>query len=301
MNSEKLTLDAEERKHTNYQPSDYRLRKHKQKIPHVSPYWRFSSAFMLFQFILMMICIHSWTLMEGNHVMYITDGCRGEMLDTDTEKRDAIIADMILYLETFKKRKNYLGKYCFSHLIIIVTLLAIAAFYLYLFDWFVDPNEGGKYSPLQLIYWNKEDNTYRDDPLIKMFPRSMGCDIEFYGPSGSKQFKEFKCNSPYNDANEAIHVGAVLMFPVLAVAVFLNMIYTILCVTCLTTTCFENTRFKKAANPLNLNQRFLFLLVCKNVGYDVQTELLLKMNTDNKRRKKSPTESKEEKKLPVKG
>ncbi len=57
------------------------------------------------------------------------------------------------------------------------------------------------------------------------------------------------------------------------------LIYTILCVVCLTTTCFKNTRFRTAAHPLNNNQRFLFLLVCKNMGYDVQTLLLQKLST----------------------
>ncbi len=57
------------------------------------------------------------------------------------------------------------------------------------------------------------------------------------------------------------------------------MIYTILCGVCLTTTCCKNMRFRMAAHPLNNDQRFLFLLVCKNVGYNVQTLLLQKMST----------------------
>jgi hypothetical protein len=51
--------------------------------------------------------------------------------------------------------------------------------------------------------------------------------------------------------------------PVLVVAIILNMIYTIVCVVCLTTTCCKNTRFRTAADPLNNDQRFIFLLVCK--------------------------------------
>jgi hypothetical protein len=35
----------------------------------------------------------------------------------------------------------------------------------------------------------------------------MGCDMEYYGPLGTIEFKEFKCESPYNDANEFIHVA----------------------------------------------------------------------------------------------
>jgi hypothetical protein len=36
----------------------------------------------------------------------------------------------------------------------------------------------------------------------------MGCDMEYYGPSGTREFKEFKCESPYHDANEFIDVAA---------------------------------------------------------------------------------------------
>ena len=57
------------------------------------------------------------------------------------------------------------------------------------------------------------------------------------------------------------------------------LIYMILCVVCLTTTCCQNTRFRTAADPLNNDQRYLLLLVCKNVGYDVQTLLLQKLST----------------------
>jgi hypothetical protein len=56
--------------------------------------------------------------------------------------------------------------------------------------------------------WIKVDNSYRDDPLIRLFPRNMGCDMAYYGPSGTREFKEFKCESPYNNANEFIHVAA---------------------------------------------------------------------------------------------
>jgi len=272
-------LEIEAWKYLIHQPSDYEVRKNKQKMPHVSPYWRFSSAFMLLYFILMMTCINSWTMMEGNHVMYITDGCRGEMLDTDTEKREAIISDMILYMNNFHKRKNYLGRYILCNIFTLTVLIGITAFYMYLFEWFFDANEGGGYSPLQLIRWTKADNSYRDDPLIRLFPRNMGCDMEYYGPSGTREFKEFKCESPYNNANEFINVAALFLMPVLVFAIILNMIYTILCVVCLTTTCCQNTRFRTAADPLNNDQRFLLLLVCKNVGYDVQTLLLQKLST----------------------
>jgi hypothetical protein len=81
--------------------------------------------------------------------------------------------------------------------------------------------------------------------------------------------------------------------PVVVVAVILNMIYTILCVVCLTTTCFKNTCFRMAAHPLNNDQRFLFLLVFKNVGYYVQTLLLQKLTTiiTQKTKKRKSTEA----------
>lgn len=267
--------------------TDLEMRKHKQDMPHASPYWRFSSIFLLFQFILVMIATHTWTLMEGNHVMYMTDGCRGEMADNDQDKKDAIIADMILYMSNFQKKRNYLGRYICCNILSLAIVVGIAAFYLYLFDWFfTNANEGGGYSIIQVFQWTKSDNNFRDDPLIKMFPRRMGCDIEYFGPSGTRQMKEFKCTSQYNEANETIHVGAFVLFSVLVAIIFLNTIYTIFCVICLTATCFRNTRFRKAADPLNNNQRFLFLLVCKNVGYDVKELLLERMESIIKKKEK---------------
>jgi hypothetical protein len=81
--------------------------------------------------------------------------------------------------------------------------------------------------------------------------------------------------------------------PVLVVAIILNMIYTILCVVCLTTTCCPNTHFRTAADPLNNDQRFILLLVCKNVGYDVQTLLLQKLSAiiTPKMKKRKSTEA----------
>jgi hypothetical protein len=74
--------------------------------------------------------------------------------------------------------------------------------------------------------------------------------------------------------------------PVLVVAIILNMIYTILCVVC------KNTRFRTAAHPLN-DQRFLFLLVFKNVEHDLQTLLLQKLSTiiTQKPKKRKSTEA----------
>jgi hypothetical protein len=48
-----------------------------------------------------------------------------------------------------------------------------------------------------------------------------------------------------------------------------------------------------AAHPLNNDQRFIFLLVCKNVGYDVQTLLLQKLSTiiTQKPKKRKSTEA----------
>jgi hypothetical protein len=54
----------------------------------------------------------------------------------------------------------------------------------------------------------------------------------------------------------------------------------------ITTTCCKNTRFRTAAHPLNNDQRFIFLLVCKNVGYDVQTLLLQKSTIITQKLKK---------------
>jgi hypothetical protein len=104
---------------------------------------------------------------------------------------------------------------------------------------------------IYVIRWKNADNSYRDYPLIQLFPQNMGCDKEYYGPLGTSKFKEFKCESPYNDANEFIHVGAFYLMPNLVVAIILNMIYTILCVVCLTTTCCINTHYRTAAHPLN--------------------------------------------------
>ncbi len=146
---------------------------------------------------------------------------------------------------------------------------------------------------IHVIRWTKADNSYRDDPLIRLFPQNMGCDMEYYGPSGTREFKKFKCESPCNNANEFIHVAAFFLMPVLVVAIILNMIYTILCVVCLTTTCCKNTRFRMAGHPLNNDQRFIFLLVCKNVGYNVQTMLLQKLSTiiTQKLKKRKSTEA----------
>jgi hypothetical protein len=85
----------------------------------------------------------------------------------------------------------------------------------------------------------------------------------------------------------------LFLMPVLVFAIILNMIYTILCVVCLTTTCCQNTRFRTAADPLNNDQRFLLLLVSKNVGYDVQTLLLQKLSTimTQKMKKRKSTEA----------
>ncbi len=99
--------------------------------------------------------------------------------------------------------------------------------------------------------------------------------------------------NPAIDANEFIHVAALFLMPVLVFAIILNMIYTILCVVCLTTTCCQNTGFRTAADPLNNDQRFLLLLVCKNVGYNVQTLLLQKLSTiiTQKTKKRKITEA----------
>jgi hypothetical protein len=121
----------------------------------------------------------------------------------------------------------------------------------------------------------------------------MVSDLQYKVSCWDSAFLPNLTKNPAIDANEFIHVAALFLMPVLVFAFILNMIYTILCVVCLTTTCCQNTHFRMAADPLNNDQRFLLLLVCKNVGYDVQTLLLQKLSTriTQKMKKRKSTEA----------
>ncbi len=109
---------------------------------------------------------------------------------------------------------------------------------------------------------------------------------------GNNRIQRIQVWKPLQCCQWIYSCGCIFLMPVLVVAIILNMIYTILCVVCLTTTCWKNTRFRTAADHLINDQRFLFLQVCKNVGYDVQTLLLQKLSTiiTQKQKKRKSTE-----------
>jgi hypothetical protein len=230
----------------------------------------------------MILAKRVWPSLEGERVFRITNGFRGRW-----ESAENVIIAMVHNIKNFKTQPCYFAKYIFCNFVAVSIVLGQAAFYLYQFDWF-NPEHGG-YSFSDVYTWMYQDVLERDDPLIKYFPRKLSCTVFDYGPSGYSQSKEYICYSSFNADFECVHVVAFLLLLVLVAAILLNLVYTFLCICFISASqrsrIVQNVRdrsrnIQTALNSLSDSQRFFFLLVCNNVGTDVEVALLEQMAAD---------------------
>lgn len=234
--------------------------------------FRYTALIMLVQFVLCAASYKLWIILEDNHIYYLTYNLRGERIDS--EDLDKIVRPIILYFKNFEQNVNYFGRYLFASLVTVFTAVAQAAYYLYHLNWIPFGEAKNIYSASDVLSWIRQEDSERTDTLIKVFPRRVGCDMRLYGPSGTQQFQDFLCDISINNASEKIHLIGLLVLTILAIALILNFIYTFINLTCLIYGGPENSRYRKAFLPLNIDQRLLLLLMHKNVGVNVKNRVL---------------------------
>ena len=235
------------------------------------------------QFLLTIASKKFWILMEGKHILYVTFGCRGERIES--EKLAACVKDILLYLKHFSKHCNYWGRYRLSSILTVLVALGQVVFYLYQLDLcfpFYSTANNNTISPSDVYKWILQPDYERTDPLIKYFPRKVGCDLEYWGPSGTKKFTDLICVVAFNDANEKIHIIGFLLQISLALAITLNFVYTWIAIATLSSTwCTSDTKYAKAYKDLNNDQLFFLLLIRKNVGVNVFEKILEELAATN--------------------
>jgi hypothetical protein len=258
-----------------------------QSRSHVKPYFRFTLQIFLIHFVLTMIATKLWPLLEGNVIHYITHECRSQRIRADN--LHDIAADIVLYMQLCCKKTSYLGKYMFCNIFTFVLLTGQTIFFLLTLQGF-ETDASYLSGIYQVLKWHMEPSIYREDPLIKIFPRLLGCDYSTFGYTGTIQQHSFLCVSAFNATNEKLHIYAALVLFILLIAFLANFLYTWVVLGFISNITSNKNQHVKTLITMPLDQRFILLLVSKNVDKVIWEAVLDKIaETEIKFNKKQQT------------
>jgi len=218
------------------------------------------------QFVINIFAKYAWTYMEGGHIHYITTGCVGQQIRKD--KEDDVVRGIIKRVKNFSRRTHYLLKYVLANLFILVVYAAQATWYLYMFSFFQGRDQG--FGIQQVLEWYNTPHKLRNDPLIKVFPRQLGCSLNTYGPSGTVQKLDLLCTTgSFNSINELAHLIGLCILILVPLLVSLNMCLTAWVLLRYPNSNTENKadrKYYRALKSMTYDQHLLFVLIRKNVS-----------------------------------
>lgn len=116
-------------------------------------------------------------------------------------------------------QNSYAFKYFFCEILNFINVIG----QIYFVNRFLD----GQFTSYgaDVIAFTEQDQEYRDDPMIKVFPRVTKCTFRRFGPSGDIQRHDSLCVLPLNIINEKIYVFLWFWFVILAILSTVALIY----------------------------------------------------------------------------
>lgn len=179
-------------------------------------------CFVLFlQAIFFYVPRYLWKVWEGGKIKTLVLGLNCPVI----KEEDKVQSKQLLI--------EYLTSHMYNHSTYVAcfTLCEILNFVnvigqIYLIDTFLD-GEFSRYGSDVLRFTNL-DQEFRNDPMVKVFPRMTKCTFHRYGSSGDVQKHDALCILPLNILNEKIYIFLWFWFIILAVLSGIILVYRML-------------------------------------------------------------------------
>ncbi|XP_074595272.1 innexin inx2-like [Brevipalpus obovatus] len=124
------------------------------------------------------------------------------------------VADNLSIANSYLNTVLFCEAFCFVHLILQF--------------WFVNMFLGGSFVDLGWRWLQYANYGYRDDPLVRIFPRMVKCSFHRYGFSGTLEAKDALCFLPLNIVNEKIYTVLWFWFAGLFIFTAVHMVWEFL-------------------------------------------------------------------------
>ncbi|KAG8191997.1 hypothetical protein JTE90_001733 [Oedothorax gibbosus] len=190
----------------------------KPKVYH--GYYQWVALALLLQAILFYLPRYLWKTWEKGTVKALALNLHDPLL-TDAEKEKSLtllVRSLNLHWGHFDA---YFRKYLFCEVLTLVNVLA----QMWALDVFLD----GVFTTfgIKVLQWSDWDQEYRNDPLVRAFPRMTKCQFYDFGSSGDVQRVDALCILPLNVLNEKIFIflwfWMVLLLVLTGVTVFFRL------------------------------------------------------------------------------
>lgn len=201
----------------------------------------------------------------------------GEKKDISKARKDnELHADnVIFHLERFDiNSRSYFFNFVMSELLNGIACAVIYAYYHLLLK--VDFS-----NPTTLIsnfLESPDEDNYRyanNDHLIKLFPRDIKCQIQTYGPSGTKELKDIKCRITNQDYIEMFHIIAYFVSGIIVILYLINLCYLIINFMGFYT--FSHKADAQTYHKISFRKKLLVLLLHKNIDGDTHNLIMEKL------------------------
>lgn len=165
-----------------------------------------------------------WKNWEDGKMRMITEGLRG-VLTISPRERTARQSRLVYYINrSLKMHNNYAFGYFFCEMLNFLNVIVNIV----MMDRFL----GGAFFSYgtRVLNLSNQDQEYRSDPMVEVFPRVTKCLFHKYGPSGSLQKHDAMCILAVNIINEKIYIFLWFWMFILAVLSGFAIIYSALVV-----------------------------------------------------------------------
>lgn len=194
-----------------------------------------------------------WKMWEGNRMKNLVLGLNSPVMEAADKKKN-----MGLLAEYLKSHMRQHTGYVTSYILCEILNLANVIGQIYLVDRFL----GGEFTKfgIKVLKYSETDQEFRDDPMVRVFPRMTKCTFHRYGPSGDVQRHDAFCILSLNIINEKIYIFLWFWFVVLAVLSGLVVLYRLL------TILFPRLRYTMLRSRARLTEEHILRSVHERTG-----------------------------------
>lgn len=206
---------------------------------------------------------------EQGVIKGLTANCRGIALDTEKQEEES--SRIAEHLKQFDySHRSYYSSFMLSEVINWLLCLGVFFYYFYLLK------VGTEVDFLDVLKANENYHHNRTDALLVLFPREIGCEWKYYGPSGSFNIIPIYCKCSSNDHNEYFHIISLMATLIIFILYTINMFYI--------TISFHivharkpTTQMYHAWRKISDRKRLVLILLRNNLDAETYNKVLIKV------------------------
>lgn len=202
-------------------PGVEKFKKGEDRVYHKYYQW---VCFVLFlQAVLFYLPRYMWKMWEGGRLKNLVLGLNTPIMTEEFKNKNKAL--LVSYLRGhLGNHKLYVSYYILCEMFNFANVVG----QMYLIDTFL----GGEFTSFgtKVLAYSETDQEYRNDPMVRVFPRMAKCTFHRYGPSGDVQRHDAFCLLPLNIINEKIYIFLWFWFIILAVLSGIILIYRLVVV-----------------------------------------------------------------------